>query len=238
MRRHRCPLALLLSLALSLALVVSACGVPEQTTPQLVPTVAAPEPGSPLQPSRERTVQLYFVRDGALVTRPQLVTVPARPTPAELAQKAVDLLVKGPTPVERQNGVRSPIAQLASARSTIVVSLVLEGTVRVDLGSGVLQDMSAVDQILAFAQIVYTLTNLSGVGIGRVQFLADARSTSVLTGQGIRSGEVFQGLFACAERGDCDVSNLVELDVTTSTSRSATTSPGTATTTPQAGSRP
>ena len=235
MKRH-VIVAVVMSLIISLviSLVLSGCGVPTQTTPQLVPTVAPPNSvtGSPLT-SREQTVQLYFIRDTKLFARPQLVRIPSPSDPLKFAQAALDLLVKGPTVVERQNGIRSPVSQIASARSPIVVSLALEGTVRVDLGSQLSGDLSAEDQILAYAQIVYTLTNLVGVGFGRVRFLANGKVTTVLTGSGIKTGEVFQGSFACAERGDCDLSTLVALDPstvpqssTTSSSTPSTTIPG------------
>ena len=227
MKRCRCILTVLMSVVMSV--VMLGCGVPTQTTPQLVPTVAPPNSviGSPLT-SREQTVQLYFIRDTKLFARPQLVRIPSPSDPLKFAQAALDLLVKGPTVVERQNGIRSPVSQIASPKSPIVVSLALEGTVRVDLGSKLSGDLSAEDQILAYAQIVYTLTNLVGVGFGRVRFLADGKVTTVLTGSGIKTGEVFQGSFTCAERGDCDLSSLVALDPSTvplsSTPTSSTTS--------------
>jgi hypothetical protein len=197
------------ALMISCATIVSACGVPNITTPQPVPTNPADDTlvddirTSPLQPSRDQTVSLFFLRDRRLVRRLQVVTVPSLTRAEDLAQDVVDKLLAGPSASDQKVGITSLVERVASTdqRAPIVINLVTDGTVRVDLGATRLSKLPEEEQILALAQIVYTLTSLSG--IGRVEFLSDTKEMAVLTGQGVRTGEVFASLFECAERGSC-----------------------------------
>lgn len=204
------------------ALLTSACGVPQVSKPQIIPTEDVSDTAaddirsSPLQPSRDQTVSLFFLRDNRLVRRLQVITVPSLTRSEDLAQDVIDKLVAGPTAAERTAGLQSLVARVASndSRTPIVINLVANGTVRVDLGRTRLAELPGQDQILALSQIVYTLTSLSGVG--RVEFLSDTQPITVLTGQGPRTGDVYASLFECAERGLCSVVDGGDLPVQTS----------------------
>ena len=212
----------------ALSILGAGCGVPETNTPQLVPTNQLPDSlvddvrTSPLQPSRDQTVTLFFLRDRRLVRSLQVMTVPSLTRAEDLAQDVIDKLVAGPSASQRKAGFQSLVARVAStdSRTPIVINLVTDGTVRVDLGRTRLNDLPAEDQILALAQIVFTLTSLSG--IGRVEFLSDTKEIIVLTGQGPRTGEVFASLYECAERGQCAQEAVQPAAVTSSTSTSTT----------------
>ena len=205
MMRGRTALTLTLC---TLSVLASACGVPQVTTPHIVPTNVVSDSivddvrTSPLQPSRDQTVFLYFIRDRRMYPRLQTITVPALDRAADLAQDVIDKLLAGPSATERKAGVQSLVNRIGSTdtRAPIVINLVTDGTVRVDLGATGLSSLSQEDQILALGQIVFSLTSLPGVA--GVVFLKDTVVLTVPTGQGPRK-EVFASMFECAERGTC-----------------------------------
>jgi hypothetical protein len=151
--------ALLAALVLAAA-PVAGCGVPTEDAPRVIeqpvpgrtpstaPAVAASGPAS------ER---LYLVRDGALVAVQR--RLPREPDPQHLL---ADLLA-GPTEAEQARGLRS-----ALAGSDVVVSVDVWGvTAYVEIPAAI-EGTGRNDDVLAFGQIVCTLT--SRTGIERVVF--------------------------------------------------------------------
>lgn len=123
-------------------------------------TTTPPENGTGSVPER-----VFLVRGGGLVA----VTrhLPAEPTVNEL----VDDLLAGPTPAERGAGMTTALraadvagVQVSGGRATVELTGVLDGGGRTD-------------QVLAFAQIVCTLT--AKAGITSVAFTHDRQAVGV-----------------------------------------------------------
>jgi spore germination protein GerM len=141
-----------LALALAAAVAVAGCGVETEENARKVdpPSGVAHAWATPNRAGQETTgaipERLYLVRDGRLVA----VTrhVPADPTVDEL----VGDLLAGPTGEERSDGVTS--ALLGGDVAGVRVS---GGRATVEL-TEMLDDSGRTDQILAFAQVVCTLT--------------------------------------------------------------------------------
>jgi spore germination protein GerM len=160
--------------ALVLALLVLAgCGVPPDDEPRRLGEPGRTDGiGGPAPNAVGSTVlRLYLVRDGRLARVPR--RVPAPQTPAE----QLDTLLAGPTAEESDDG-------LSSALSTMTVTgLRLAGRrATITLGNRAGQGFRS-DEVLAFGQIVCTLTNLPDVGT--VSFEADGAPLWVPRGDGI-----------------------------------------------------
>jgi hypothetical protein len=116
--------------------------------------------GSPAADLAGSTVlRLYLVRDGRLVRVPR--RVPAPLTPAQ----QLDTLLAGPTAEESEDGLGSALTAMT------VTAVELAGRrATVTLGDRAGQGARS-DEVLAFGQIVCTLTSLPDVGT--VSFAAD-----------------------------------------------------------------
>jgi hypothetical protein len=173
-------------LAAAFALVVVACGVPDDkgfqavssndipfglddstttTTTTTVATTVAPPTTLP-PPSTTTTipneqVAVYYVLGRRL--RPVLRSLPRGVTPAE----ALVELQRGPLEEDRPIGLRSSIVPEMLGQVTVS-----GGVATVDLSPSIL-GLSTTEQVLAFGQIVATLT--ARPGIGRVTFTIDGR---------------------------------------------------------------
>jgi spore germination protein GerM len=165
------------------ALLVS-CGVPSDPTAHLVPQGAVPDaldPSAtlPLVPAqRQRTINLWFVRDDQLVRVRH--TVPASTSP----EMVIDALLAGPADVERRDSLRSAIPDSAAIEGVTFS----RGEAHVGLSEG-FAEIPAADQLLAVSQLVLTLTDMRGVGA--VNFNVDGAPTSVpLPGGGSSSEPV------------------------------------------------
>jgi len=101
-------------------------------------------------------VNLYFVEGSRLTP---VVRVLARPV---LPQEVLDELQQGPQEDDLPDGVRSALLNDMLVRVALV-----GGTAQVDLARNVV-DLTGTEQVLAFAQVVATLTERPG--IGRVAF--------------------------------------------------------------------
>lgn len=134
------------------ALLLAGCGVPQDDAPRALDPANAPagalpspSPSPEPEPVGDATVALYFLRAGQLVP----VTRPVPPSTS--ARSLLALLFAGPTPAEQTTGATSLIPsglmvqRIEQQGRTAVVTL--EGT----------QDQVR-PQVLAFAQIVATLT--------------------------------------------------------------------------------
>lgn len=163
-------------LATGLLCLLAGCGVPADPGPRSIPaeqvpfgllgttttTTAAPAPAT--------TTAVVFLVDGERLA-PVRRQVPAPATPTAV----VAALAAGPTPAEAAAGLRSaPVTGAALAQ-------VAAGTVTVPLD----RDFAAVglhEQVLALAQLVYTITELPG--IGGVQFSVDGQPAEIPTADG------------------------------------------------------
>ncbi|MCU1377870.1 MAG: hypothetical protein JWN29_853 [Acidimicrobiales bacterium] len=174
-------------------LLVVACGVPGDNTPQ---TIAAKDvPYKLLAPTAENTtttqpsaftatvrVTIYLAdADGKLQGVRRLITAPATPA------KAVASLLNGPSKEEAD--------RLHSAITTDTKLLGIDGPadglITLDLSHHLL-DITGRQQILALAQLVFTVTSLQSVD--RVLFQIDGANVEVPNGDGKLTASPLGGL--------------------------------------------
>jgi hypothetical protein len=162
----------------SAVMAVTGCGLPAsghvvRVDPHGVPfgLLATAPTGSATPPPRGPVTDVYFVQGDRLATTPRRVV--GENIPAE----AVRLLITGPTPAESQRGVTSDVPT-----QTRLISLDLNGPVAtVDLSSE-FGTVGGSDQVLAVAQIVYTLT--ASRYIDSVRFAINGKLSEVPDGSG------------------------------------------------------
>jgi len=152
---------------------VAGCGVPTHESATKVESENVPfellEPDRGVDAGAEagaEDVVLYFVRTGRLVRASR--RLPVSPT----AGRVLASLREGPTTAEGSAGARSALPAQNSVRSVSLAG----GTATVDLARR-FTTLSSSDQLLALAQIVYTLT--ARPGIGQVRFTLQGESTEV-----------------------------------------------------------
>jgi hypothetical protein len=107
-----------LVVALLGALLVAGCGISAEDEPRALPTggaTSAPPPTNVPTPTEDQ-VRLWFVREGQLV--PVLRSVAEPPD----SQGYLDLLVAGPTPQEKQEGVRSAVVSVVTGEPLVVTA--------------------------------------------------------------------------------------------------------------------
>ncbi|MGY1708732.1 GerMN domain-containing protein [Geodermatophilus sp. SYSU D00758] len=148
----------LIAVLVLLVLAAAGCGVPAQQRPEPVevPTPTRTSTGVPTVGGA--SVQLWFVR-GA-----RLEPVFRRSAPADL-HAALDLLAAGPTPSEAADGLRTALAPqtLRPAEEGGLVDGVLTLS-----ASRAFTDVAGGDQLLAVAQVVWTVTGFPRVEAVRV----------------------------------------------------------------------
>ncbi|MEW6152396.1 MAG: GerMN domain-containing protein [Actinomycetota bacterium] len=153
-----------------------ACGVPvddrartvapaDLGTPATVPSDAPPVARGP----GRGTAQVYFVRGSRLEPVDREVALP-------LADGAIEALLARPTAAERDQGLRTAVTGTARLAGTLAAGVPL-----VEVDEAFVQ-VEGEEQVLALAQIVYTLTGLPGVS--GVAFALDGRTVEVPTGDG------------------------------------------------------
>ena len=136
--------------ALLAAVVVTACGVPQDDDPRaLLPAevpFASPRSSPVADPFGNGRVALYFVRDGAVV-------LSTRPVQESMStEELLELLLAGPAPDERDAGLSSVLP------STVTVEDVeLDGSTAIITLGGPDSEVLRL-QPLAYAQVVATLT--------------------------------------------------------------------------------
>jgi len=167
-RASRHVVAALLVAALSLA----GCGVRPEDRPQPIHTTA-PAPtesdGDPHATGPRLTV--FFVRDAALAAV-------QRPTDVLTSAAALDLLVDGPTRVEVSSGIRTVLApEIEGVNQEFGDGL---ATVSVTRGFA---GLTGTNQLLAVAQVVWTLTDLASVTA--VRFVVEGAPVEVPTDDGL-----------------------------------------------------
>lgn len=159
------------AVATAVAVAASGCGVaPEDAARTVEPPQVIERSWQTQTPQASDSgvvpVQLYLVRDNELV--PATRRMPVEPPLDELVKD----LVAGPTEAERQAGLTS-----ALLGGDLIVGVRLDGQVAVvELAAG-LDEISRTDQVLAFAQIVCTLTANSQVA--GVSFTRDDQTVGV-----------------------------------------------------------
>ena len=150
--------------------VIAGCGVPSQQEPSAIDRDALPADLARVPPSRSGrgpgTVVVYLVGDEGLVA----VQRPVR-QPLSL-DRALAQLAQGARANEADAGLRTLLPPELELRGSISA----RGTARIELDSGFL-DAASSGQVLALAQIVFTVTELPGVR--RVQFLLDQEPVGV-----------------------------------------------------------
>ena len=162
-------------LAAGLLCLVAGCGVPADPAPRSIPAEDVPfgllgtTTTATTGPTPTTRAVVYLVDGGRLT--PARRQVPAPATPAAV----LAVVAAGPTPAEVATGLRSALV----TEATLAQVTAGTATVRLD------QDFVAADireQVLALAQLVYSITELPG--IGGVQFTLDGQPAEIPTAQG------------------------------------------------------
>ena len=169
--------ALVALAAVVVAAGAAGCGLPSNRTPEDIDPSAVPSQliasdNASLQPAAQgQPTMVFFVHGDRLVGRSRKTTVD------NIAADSVRALLMGPTTEETGDGLASAIPA-----DTRLISLDLDGaTAAVDLST----EFGAVggsQQVLAVAQIVYTLTGSEP--IERVRFAIEGRPIEVPDGSG------------------------------------------------------
>ena len=163
----RALLALLGSLAL-----LGGCGVEPQAVPEPL-TIPVPELSQPQPRSGDAGIEItvFFVRGPALAAVPR--TVESR-TPTE----ALEVLTAGPTRTEVIRGLRTALAP-----QPLTVDEGLPGGITSVAVSPEFAGITGANQLLAVAQVVWTLTDLDGTT--EVRFLVEGEPVEVPTDNGL-----------------------------------------------------
>jgi hypothetical protein len=178
--------------AVAVALALSACGVGAQGGPEPVgvPTSSVTSPDAAVSTGSPR-VAVYLVR-GSRLARAE------RPTPRPAVDAALDALVAGPSRAEVVGGLRTALSpQLLRSDASAPAEPVVTVTVAREF-----TEVSGGNQLLAVAQVVWTLTELPGVQ--GVRITTDGRPVEVPTDRGLTSAPVGREDFASVAPGDDD----------------------------------
>lgn len=166
------------ALLLVAVVLLSGCGLQPESEPRALPVRASVDPG----PSSTATVlpgarptTLYLVRDA------MLAPVIRRTSTARSPQTALALLLRGPTPSEGDQGLSSALAPDAVLLDQVQV--LDDGLVVVPLKTLPVEGLVRSDEVLAYAQVVATLTALPGVRA--VSFRRDGAPLAVPRADGL-----------------------------------------------------
>lgn len=174
-----------------LGLLLASCGVPPEgrfipieeadlptaLAATTVPAATTTIPADPLAPSTTvnevlyEDVELYFVSANRVVRSERRIVSPATPT------QVLDTLLAGLDPRTETAGLRSALPRGFSATLDV-----RRGVARVSSVAPFLSELEPLDQRLAIAQIVLTLTRRPG--IGQVLFVVDGLEIQVPRGAG------------------------------------------------------
>jgi spore germination protein GerM len=180
------------SCGLIVSIILSSCGVPEDgrfvalpaneipdaltvTTSTIATTTTTPQetesPPTTVTEVLYDSVEFYFVSANRVVRSERLIVSPATPT------QVLDTLLEGLDATAQTAGLRSALPRGLTA--TIDVR---RGVARVTSTAPFLSELEPLDQRLAIAQIVLTLTRRPG--IGQVLFVVDDVEIQVPRGAG------------------------------------------------------
>jgi spore germination protein GerM len=179
------------AVATALVMLVSACGVPTHDAARQVDTKDVPfelldeRAGPPVRDAFGDTEKLiYFARDRRLVATSRKLP------PDSSLSRILDALGRGPNRNEVEAGLRSGLPD----ESRFPDVSIARGTATVDLDRR-FTALSGEDQVIALAQLVYTITGRPGIGL--VRFTLDGRLTEVPRANGeLTSGPVSRDDFA------------------------------------------
>jgi hypothetical protein len=144
---------------------------PQTTLPQTTTTVFDPTIIDSLPVAVSEPIDLFFISNSRIIKVQRNVGSPANPS------QALSSLVEGPSSSPEFVGLRTALP------TTFVASVdVIRGVAQVDATRAFLDSLSGLDQKLAIAQIVLTLT--SRPGVGQVLFSVDGKLISVPRGRG------------------------------------------------------
>jgi spore germination protein GerM len=165
------------TVALLAAALVTGCGVRAQGTAEAVATGApsVTQSGNGDQSAGPR-LTVFLVRDAALTPVERRIDVA---TPAT----ALDQVVEGPTRAEAGDGIRTALAPEIVG----VEDVLPNGTTTVSVTRG-FTGITGGNQLLAVAQVVWTLTDLPTVE--RVRFTVEGLPVEVPTDAGLSGGPV------------------------------------------------
>lgn len=161
-----------LAALLCLAALLTGCGVEPQARPERVAVPTQPlNPPVPQPDDEGPDVVVFFVRgaDLAPVRREADVATP---------DVALQLLIAGPTRPEVINGLRTALAPQALAVDLGVPGGITSVTVTPEFAG-----ITGGNQLLAVAQVVWTLTEVPGTA--QVRFLVDGAPVEVPTDSGL-----------------------------------------------------
>ena len=164
--RLRRPLGLVL-VAAGLLLAAAACSAPIDSGPRTLRAAAIPADlrgettttsTTVLSTGDSEEVTVYFIRADASTGQDRLVPVKRRVTPPASVEKAVQKLFAGPTTQELLSGLRTAISFGPTVLSASVENHIVTVNVSKNFAFG-----RPTDQINAFAQVVFTATDVAGV---------------------------------------------------------------------------
>lgn len=144
---------------------------PQTTLPPTTTTVLDPMITDSLPVAVSEPVDLFFISNSRIIKVQRNVASPANPS------QALSSLVEGPNTSPEFVGLRTALPTTFAASVDVI-----RGVARVDASRTFLNSLSGLDQKLAIAQIVLTLT--SRPGVGQVLFSVDGKLISVPRGRG------------------------------------------------------
>ena len=144
---------------------------PQTTLPPTTTTVSDPMITDSLPVAVSEPIDLFFISNSRIIKVQRNVASPANPS------QALSSLVEGPSTSPEFVGLRTALPTTFAASVDVI-----RGVARVDATRTFLNSLSGLDQKLAIAQIVLTLT--SRPGVGQVLFSVDGKLISVPRGRG------------------------------------------------------
>ncbi|HEY0397910.1 MAG TPA: GerMN domain-containing protein [Acidimicrobiia bacterium] len=183
--RLRRPLGLVL-VAAGLLLAAAACSAPIDSGPRTLRAAAIPADlrgettttsTTVLSTGDSEEVTVYFIRADASTGQDRLVPVKRRVTPPASVEKAVQKLFAGPTTQELLSGLRTAISFGPTVMSASIEAHIVTVNVSKNFAFG-----QPTEQINAFAQVVFTATDVAGVT--GVLFAVNHRPQEVPSGDG------------------------------------------------------
>ncbi len=144
---------------------------PQTTLPPTTTTVLDPMITDSLPVAVSEPIDLFFISNSRIIKVQRNVASPANPS------QALSSLVEGPSTSPEFVGLRTALPTTFAATVDVI-----GGVARVDATRTFLNSLSGLDQKLAIAQIVLTLT--SRPGVGQVLFSVDGKLISVPRGRG------------------------------------------------------
>jgi spore germination protein GerM len=144
---------------------------PQTTIPQTTTTVSDSTSTESLPIAVSEPIELFFISNSRIIKVQRNVASPANPS------QALSSLVEGPSTSPEFVGLRTALPTTFTAKVDVT-----RGVAQVDATRAFLNSLSGLDQKLAIAQIVLTLT--SRPGVGQVLFSVEGKFISVPRGRG------------------------------------------------------